>query len=74
VGKNLATEIPTLSPVVRNCHSTLPLQSCLNLESTSTERLQMIKSFNQLHGLSCANPKAETQTYEKKKTKQNKAT
>jgi hypothetical protein len=48
----------------RNSTSTL---SCMNLENLSTERLQVIKTSNQLPGLRCVNPNAETQEIWKSK-------
>jgi hypothetical protein len=41
--------------------------SCLNIESISNKRLQMIKISNQLPGLRYANPNIEAQKDEKTK-------
>jgi hypothetical protein len=42
------------------------MYSCLNIENTSTEILQVIKTSNQRHGLKCTHPNAEMQEIWKK--------
>jgi hypothetical protein len=67
MGEILATELYTKSSDEKMYTNHTTTQYCLNIKNISTERLQVIKIFNQRCSLRCTNVNAQIQEKSKKK-------